>query len=80
MAPDDKDFAWEALNAFFRRRGEVGQVSCAPCLVERLTRWRVGAFPRVAAQAAVADAFERPGSLRVKPGEPCEACKRRRRC
>jgi len=80
MAPDDKDFAWEALNAFFRRRSEAGKFYCATCLVERLSRRRVGAFPQVAVQAAVADAFERPGSLRVKPGEPCEACKRRRRC
>lgn len=80
MAPDDKDFAWEALNGFFRRRGETGNFYCAPCLVERLSQRRVGAFPRAAVQAAVADAFERPGSLRVKPGEPCKACKKRRSC
>jgi len=80
MAPDDKDFAWEELNGFFRRRGEAGKFYCAACLVERLSHRRVGAFPRVAVQAAVADAFERPGSLRVKPGAPCEACKKRRHC
>jgi len=80
MALDDKDFAWEDLNAFFRRRGEAGKFYCAACLVERLSQRRVGAFPRVALQAAVADAFERPGSLRVKLGGPCAACRKRRRC
>jgi len=80
MAPDDKDFAWEDLNGFFRRRGQAGKFYCAACLVERLSQRRVGAFPRIAVQAAVADAFERPGSLRVKPGAPCEVCKKRRHC
>lgn len=80
MAPDDKDFAWEALNGFFRRRGEAGKFYCAACLVARLSQRRVGAFPLAAVQAAVADAFERPGSLRVKAREPCEACKKGRRC
>ena len=75
-----KDFAWEALNGFFRRRGESGKFYCQACLVARLSQRRVGAFPRAAVQAAVADAFERPGSLRVELGSPCAACKRRRRC
>ncbi len=80
MAPADKDFAWEELNAFFRRRGEAGKFYCEVCLVVRLSQRRVGAFPRAAVQAAVGDAFERPGSLRVELGRPCEACKKRRRC
>ena len=74
------DFAREARDGFFRRRGDAAQFYCAACLVERLSQRRAGAFPRVAVQAAVADAFERPGSLRVKPGAPCEACKKRRHC
>ncbi len=60
MAPNDKDFAWEALNGFFRRRGEAGKFYCEACLVARLSQRSVGAFPRAAVQAAVADAFERP--------------------
>jgi len=65
----------EALYGFFRRQAEVGKFYCAPCLVKRLGR----VFPPAAVQAAVADAFERPGSLRVKPRGPCEACKKRQR-
>jgi hypothetical protein len=80
MDPDDKDFAREALNGFFRRRGEAGTFYCTACLVERLSQRRAGAFPRAAVQAAVADAFERPGSLRVKSGGPCEVCRKRRSC
>jgi hypothetical protein len=80
MAPDDKDFAWEALNGFFRHRKEAGKFYCAPCLVARLSQRRVGASPRVAVQAAVADGFERPGSLHVRLSGPCEACRKRRRC
>jgi hypothetical protein len=36
MDPDDKDFAREALNGFFRHRGEAGTFYCTACLVERL--------------------------------------------
>jgi hypothetical protein len=80
MGVDDKDFAREALDGFFRRRAEAGKVYCAACLVERLGRRGAGAFPPAAVQAAVADTFECPGPLRMKPGGPCEACKKRRRC
>jgi len=77
---DDKDFAREALDGFFRRPAEVGKFYCAACLVERLRRRGAGAFPLAAVQAAVADAFEGPGPLRTKPSGPCEACKKPRRC
>ena len=76
MGADNHDLAREALDGLFRRRAEAGRIYCAPCLVARLSR----VFPPAAVQAAVADAFERPGFLRVKPGEPCAACKKRRRC
>jgi hypothetical protein len=76
MDADSRDLAREALDGLFRRRVEAGMFYCAPCLVERLKR----TFPLVAVQAAVADTFERPGALSVKPGGPCEACKKRRRC
>jgi hypothetical protein len=72
---DTRDLAREALYGFFRRRAEAGKSYCTPCLVERLRR----TFPPAAVQAAVADAFERPRSLRVKPRGPCEACKKLRR-
>ncbi len=76
MGVDSKDLAREALNGLIRRGVEAEKVYCSPCLVERLTR----ALPLAAAQAAVADAFERPGALRIKPGGPCAVCRRRRRC
>jgi hypothetical protein len=59
----------EALDGFFRRRGEAGKFYCAACLAQRLRRG-VGAFPPAAVKAAVADASERPGLLRVKPRGP----------
>ena len=73
---DSNDLAREALDGLFRRRVEAEKVYCSPCLVARLAR----TFPLAAAQAAVADAFERPGALLIKPGGPCAACGRRRRC
>ena len=73
---DSKDLAREALDGLFRRRVEAEKFYCSPCLVERLTRTR----PLAAAQAAVADAFERPGALCVKPVGRCAVCHRRRRC
>jgi hypothetical protein len=76
MGVDSKDLAREALDGLFRRRVEAEKFYCRPCPVGRLAR----TFPLAAAQAAVADAFERPGALRVKPGGPCAACHRRRRC
>ncbi|HKX04299.1 MAG TPA: hypothetical protein VJX71_17520 [Methylomirabilota bacterium] len=77
---DDKDFAREALDGFFRRRAEAGKFYCAACLVERLRLRGAGAFPPAAVQAAVGNAFECPGPLRTKPSGPCEACKKPRRC
>jgi hypothetical protein len=71
---DTRDLVREALYGFFRRYAEAGKFYCAPCLVKRLRR----TFPPAAVQAAVADAFERPRSLRVKPRGPCEACKKLR--
>jgi hypothetical protein len=68
----------EALDGFFRRRGEAGKFYCAACLAQRLMRG-VGAFPPAAVKAAVADAFECPG-LRLKPRGRCGACKKARPC
>lgn len=76
MGVDNKDFAREALDGFFRRHVEPGTWYCAPCLTDRLAR----ALPLTAVRAAVVDAFAQPGSLRVKPGGPCAVCHRRRRC
>ena len=73
---DSNDLAREALDGLFRRRVEAEKVYCSPCLVARLTR----TFPLAAAQAAVADAFERPGALRITPRDPCAVCHQRRRC
>ena len=76
MGVSGRDLARDALDGLFRRRVEAEKVYCSPCLVARLTR----ALPLATAQAAVADAFERPGALRIKPGGPCAVCRRRRRC
>ena len=76
MGVGDKDFAREALDGFFRRRGEAGKFYCAACLTQRLTQQGVGAFPPAAVKAAVADAFERPGLLRLKPRVRCGARKK----
>ena len=62
---DTRDLAREALYGFFRRCGEAGKFYCAPCLVERLRR----TFPLAAVQAAVADAFERPGRCAGSPAD-----------
>jgi len=63
MGVASSDLAREALDGLFRRRVEAEKVYCTPCLVARLTR----TFPLAAAQAAVADVFERPGALRITP-------------
>ena len=76
MGVASRDLAREALDELFRRRVEAERVYCTPCLVARLTR----TFPLAAAQAAVADAFERPGALRITPHGPCAVCHQRRRC
>jgi len=80
MGVGDKDFAREGLDGFFRRRGEAGKFYCATCLAQRLTQRGVGAFPPAAVQAAVADAFERPGLLRLRPRGRCATCKKARPC
>lgn len=76
MGVSGRDLAREALDGLFRRRVEAEKVYCSPCLVARLTR----TFPLAAAQAAVADAFERPGVLRITLRGPCAVCHQRRRC
>ena len=76
MGVSGRDLAREALDGLFRRRVEAEKVYCSPCLVARLTR----TFPLAAAQAAVADAFERPGALRITPRGPCAVCHQCRRC
>ena len=76
MRVASRDLAREALDELFRRRVEAERVYCTPCLVARLTR----TFPLAAAQAAVADAFERPGALRITPYGPCAVRHQRRRC
>ena len=76
MRVASRDLAREALDELFRRRVEAERVYCTPCLVARLTR----TFPLAAAQAAVADAFERPGALLITPHGPCAVCHQRRRC
>src|SRR5712691_7117994 len=52
MGLGDKDFAREALDGFFRRRGEAGKFYCAACLAQRLTQRGVGAFPPAAVKGA----------------------------
>jgi hypothetical protein len=70
MDPDDKDFAREALRRSTAR----------PALSNGSASGELERCARAAVQAAVADAFERPGSLRVKSGGPCEVCRKRRSC
>jgi hypothetical protein len=48
MSVDDKDFAREALDGFFRRRGVAGKFYCAACLA----RWGAEGFPPATIQAA----------------------------
>jgi hypothetical protein len=80
MGVDDKDFAREAVDGFFRRRAEAGKFCCADCLVLQLWHRGSPAFSLGSVRAAVEDAFERPAVLHVKPSGSCEVCKKPRRC
>jgi hypothetical protein len=68
------------LEGFFQRTEEAGKLYCADCLVLQLRQRGSPAFSLGSVRAAVEDAFERPGVLHVKPSEPCEVCKKPRRC
>jgi hypothetical protein len=72
------DFAQQELEAFFRRREERGKSYCAACLVERLARRGSRRVEPAAWTTVVANAFERPNPLQVKPRGPCEACQQLR--
>lgn len=78
MAFDLTDFARQELGAFFRRREERGKAYCAACLAERLTRRGSRRVEPAAWTTVVANAFERPDPLQVKPRWPCEACQQPR--
>jgi hypothetical protein len=75
MVRDDKDAARNGLlEGFFRRREEAEKFYCAACLIEQLRQRGSQAFSLTSVHAAVVDAFERSGTLRIKPAGPCDAC------
>jgi len=70
MVRDDKDAARNGLlEGFFRRREEAEKFYCATCLIEQLRQRGSQAFSLASVHAAVVDAFERPGTLRIKPAD-----------
>lgn len=68
------------LEGFFCRRDEAGQCYCATCLVTQLRERGSRAFSLALVQAAVQDAFKRPGELRLTPVGTCAACQKPRPC
>jgi hypothetical protein len=75
MVHDDKDAVRNGLlEGFFRRREEAGKFYCAVCLIEQLRQRGSQAFSLASVHAAVVDAFERPGTLRIMPAGRCDAC------
>lgn len=68
------------LEGFFRRRDEAGKFYCASCLVAQLRQRGSRAFSLPSVQAAVKDAFRRPGELQLKLVGTCEACQKARPC
>ena len=81
MVRDDSDAARNGLlEGFFRRREEAGKFYCAVCLVEQLRQRGSRAFSLASVQAAVQDAFKRPGELRLKLADTCAACQKPRPC
>lgn len=68
------------LEGFFRRREEAGKFYCASCLVAQLRQRGSRAFSLASVQAAVKDAFRRPGELQLKLVGTCEACQKTRPC
>jgi hypothetical protein len=68
------------LEGFFRRRDEAGKFYCASCLVAQLRQRGSRAFSLASVQAAVKDAFKRPGELQLKLAGTCEACQKTRPC
>lgn len=68
------------LEGFFRRRDEAGKFYCASCLVAQLRQRGSRTFSLASVQAAVKDAFKRPGQLHLKLAGTCEACQKTRPC
>jgi hypothetical protein len=68
------------LEGFFRRRDEAGKFYCASCLVAQLRQRGSRAFSLASVQAAVQDAFKRPGELQLRLVGACEACQKPRPC
>ncbi len=68
------------LEGFFQRREEAGKFYCASCLVAQLRQRGSRAFSLASVQAAVKDAFKRPGDLQLKLVGTCEACQKTRPC
>jgi len=70
----------ELLEGFFQRREEAGKYYCVLCLVVQLRERGSRIFSLASVQAAVADAFKRPGALQLTLVGPCDACQRPRPC
>jgi hypothetical protein len=68
------------VEGFFRRRAEAGKLYCATCLVAQLRQRGSRTFSLGSVQAAVQDAFKRPGELQLKLVGTCEACRKPRPC
>ena len=75
-----KDLVREELANLFRQRVESGKSYCAACLVKRLSQRFSGSSAHASVEAAVDEAFEQPGSLRVSPSRTCAACLKTTRC
>jgi hypothetical protein len=71
-------FARAESDSFFRRREERGRFYCGVCLADQLNRRGARRITEAAWMAAIEDAFMHPGLLQVRPGRPCETCKKPR--
>ncbi len=67
----------QELEDFFRRDDERGKFYCTLCLAAQLIQHGSGRVATAAWAPVVADAFEHPDSLQVKPTGPCGVCQQR---
>lgn len=71
---DVREFARRELESFVRRREERGRFYCALCLAAQLVQHGTGRVATAAWGPVIANAFERPDPLQVKPTGPCASC------
>jgi len=69
-------FARAELDSFFRRREERRRFYCSVCLADKLSQRGARRITKAAWISAIQDAFVHPGLLFVRPGNPCDTCKK----